>query len=142
MAVGAVVAELFAVAPAERSSAQAGVGHIVGNIDGVSQDGEQTYISGWACQQGQSASIMAQVFMDDPSGDASKKTLIAHAWANLENGPGVDKACRDSEGGAHRFLILMPPDIWTNTSDRKLYVHGIRVVNGVPMTRSPDRAQS
>jgi hypothetical protein len=127
----AVAAGLLFLVLTASSSAQAGVGHIIGNIDGISHDGEQTYISGWACQQGQSASIMVQVFTDDSTGDPGKRTLVVPAWANLESEPAVDKVCHDAEGGAHRFLILMPPDLFAH-GDKKLYVHGIRVVNGVP----------
>jgi len=127
----AFIVGLFFLVLVPSSAAQAGVGHIIGNIDGISYDGEQTYISGWACQQGQSASITVQVFTDGSTGDPDKRILVVPAWANLENEPAVDKVCHDAEGGAHRFLILMPPDLFAHGSDRKLYVHGIRIVEGV-----------
>jgi hypothetical protein len=56
------------------------VGRIVGNLDGISQDGEQSYLSGWACQQGQKASILVHVFADSAT-DPSKK---AFEWWRAE----------------------------------------------------------
>jgi hypothetical protein len=28
------------------------VGHVIGRIDGISHDGDQYFVTGWACQQG------------------------------------------------------------------------------------------
>jgi hypothetical protein len=67
--VAAVVAVLlnFSLAPFEATAqnSRAGVAsNIVGNIDGIGHDGEQAFLSGWACQQGQKKSISVKVYAD------------------------------------------------------------------------------
>jgi hypothetical protein len=51
-AVLALAASAYSLSPPRDASAQASVGRIVDNIDGVGHDGAQLYIAGWACQQG------------------------------------------------------------------------------------------
>jgi hypothetical protein len=98
------------------------VGRIVGNLDGISQDGDHFYISGWACQQGQKKSIAVHVF------DAPKNTFIVVQWADLYNESKVADMCQDHRG-KHRFVILLP---YGYGADSKLDVRGIRAVDGVP----------
>src|SRR5258708_38457358 len=50
--------------PAKRPGTQATVGHVIGNIDGIGYDGDQAYVSGWACQQGQKKSVAVGIFVD------------------------------------------------------------------------------
>jgi hypothetical protein len=104
----------------------AGVGRIVGNIDGISQDGDHFFISGWACQQGQRKSIAVHVFGEDLK-QPSKRTLLLVQFANLYSEPAVGQACRD-HNGEHRFMILLP---YGYGPQSKIWVHGIRVVEGV-----------
>jgi hypothetical protein len=105
------------------SAAAQGVGHIVGRIDGISQDGEQYFASGWACQQGQKASILVHVFADD-----AKHSFVIAGKANLESDGSVGQACQDRQGGKHRFFISLPAG---HGRERSLFVNGIRVVDGV-----------
>ena len=86
----------------------------------------------WACQQGQNVPITVHIYAEGPSSDPSKKTLVTAGLANLDNEPAVDQACRDHSGGGHRFLILLPPELFAHSGDKKLDVHGIRVLDGVP----------
>jgi hypothetical protein len=103
------------------------VGRIVGNIDGISFDGDQAFLSGWACQQGQKASILAHVFTGSAT-DPSKATFVVAGKANVYSEPAVAQACRDNAGGKHRFLIVLP---FGHGQESTFFVHGIRVVDGV-----------
>ena len=108
------------------------VGQVIGNIDGVAQDGDQSYISGWACQQGQKKSITVAIFADHSAYDTQKGTFIMNGIANLDSEPAVGQACQDRDGGKHRFVIELPAALLAKSRDTKLYLHGGRVVNGVP----------
>jgi hypothetical protein len=119
--VAAVLA--YSAAPAQSPR----VGRIIGNIDGISQDGDHFFISGWACQQGQKKSIAVHVFGEDPK-DPAKRTFLLAETADLYSEPAVAKACQDHANGRHRFLIALP---YGYGADGKFYVHGIRVVDGV-----------
>ena len=102
------------------------VGRIVGHLDGVSRDGDHFFISGWACQQGQHRSIAVHVYGEDPK-DPSKRALLIVQFANLHNEPTVAQACQDRDSN-HRFVILLPHGYGP---DSRIYVHGIRLVDGV-----------
>jgi hypothetical protein len=112
-----------AVLSSAASPAAQGVGRIVGKIDGISQDGEQYFVSGWACQQGQKASILVHVFADD-----AKHSFVIAGKANLESDGSVGQACQDRQGGKHRFFISLPAG---HGRERSFFVNGIRVVDGV-----------
>jgi hypothetical protein len=105
---------------------------IVGNIDGINQDGARTYIAGWACQRGQNASIAVHVYAGNSAGDPSQRTLVVAGQANRASEPAIDESCRDHDGGHHRFLILLPPQFVADSENARLYVHGIRVMDSVP----------
>ena len=68
-------------------------GPVIGNIDGVARDGEQTFISGWACQQGQKKSIVVAVFVDRSAYDTPKGSFVLNGFANLDSEPAVAQAC-------------------------------------------------
>jgi hypothetical protein len=101
------------------------VGRIVGNIDGISHDGEQFFIAGWACQQGRSESIQLHVFAGT---DPVKRVFLTAHKANFYSEAAVNQSCQDLRGGKHRFLVALP---FGYGFESKLFVHGIRVVNGV-----------
>lgn len=121
-----LIAGLLCLSPAVLEAAPPNVGHIIGNLDGVSQDGDHFFISGWACQQGQKKSIAVHVYGDDLK-DPSKKDLLIVQFANLYSEPAIGDTCQD-HAGRHRFVILLP---YGYGPDSKLDVHGIRVVDGV-----------
>jgi hypothetical protein len=120
----AIAADGIAAKPAGGAPAH---GHIVGNIDGISQDGDHYFISGWACQQGQTKSLAVHVYAEDPK-DRAKRTLIIVQYANLFNEPTIGQACRDPASGKHRFVIMLPHGYGPQST---IYVHGIHVVDGV-----------
>ncbi len=105
-------------------------GHIIGAIDGVSHDGNQTFLSGWACQEGQPQSIVVAVFLDRSAFDTPKGRFVMNGLANLDSEPSINRTCGDVADGKHRFVIDVsdPPF----AADRKLYLHGGRVVGNVP----------
>ena len=119
----------FAAFPYTESRAQnPRVGRIVGNLDGISHDGEQSYITGWACQQGQKESILIHIYAAE-AGDPSKRVFVTANKANFDSEPAVNRDCQDQDGGKHRFLAALP---FGYGEKNTLFVNGIRVVNGVP----------
>jgi hypothetical protein len=103
-------------------------GRIVGEIDGISQDAGQYFLSGWACQQGHKESIDIHVYAASPAKSA-KRMFVTANHANFQSEPAVNRACHDAAGGQHRFLVALP----LGYTEQNLYdVHGIRVVDGVP----------
>src|SRR5215467_7276795 len=79
-----IISEL---ASSDAIAQNARVGQVIGNIDGVARDGDQTYISGWACQQGQKKSINVAIFTDHSAYDTPKGTFIMNGIANLDSEP-------------------------------------------------------
>jgi hypothetical protein len=57
--------------------------------------------------------------------------LIVIGWANFYSEPEVNRLCQDTNGGQYRFLIALPAGSELKAEQGKLYVHGIRIVNGV-----------
>ena len=103
-------------------------GRIVGRIDGISRDGEQVFLSGWACQQGRTDSIDIHIYAA-AAGAPTRKVFVTASHANFDSEPAVERACHDGAGGKHRFLVALP----FGDTARDLYdVHGIRIVAGVP----------
>lgn len=115
-------------ASAQTSNSTSPPGRIVGNIDAIAYDGEQGYISGWACQQGRKDSILIHVY-GAPASDPAKRVFLAADRANFASEPAVNRACQDGADGAHRFFAALPFGV---PPDERLFVHGIRVVDGVP----------
>ncbi len=103
--VSAVVAVVlsFSLVPSEATAQNPHVGRIVGNIDGISQDGEQFFIAGWACRQGQKKSIAVRIFADP-----TRSAFLTAGMANLYSEPAIAQACQDRAGGNHRFFIVLP----------------------------------
>jgi len=98
----------------------------MGNMDGISHDGEQFFIAGWACQQGRSESIQLHILA---GADPSKKVFLTAHKANSYSEPAVNRACQEPQpGGKHRFLAALP---FGYGFDSKFFVHGIRVEHGV-----------
>jgi hypothetical protein len=113
----------------EALAQKATVGRIVGHIDGIGQDGDHYFLLGWACQQGQSKSISVQLFGTKTTNGVSKEGPLWAEAANLFSEAGVGEVCRDTEGGKHRFILVLP---YGYGPESKPVVHGIRVVDGVP----------
>jgi hypothetical protein len=122
----------FLLASSEASGQNSRPGRIIGHIDGISHDGDQYFISGWACQQGRSDSIQLHVYVDRSAYGTPPGTLAVIGWANFDNEPAVSQACQDRANGQHRFFVALPPGAERQAEQGKLFVHGIRVVDGVP----------
>lgn len=121
---------MFAMLASHEAAAQnAQPGRIVGHIDGISQDADRCFLLGWACQLGQNKSIAVQLFTEKLENGLSKQGPLFAETANLFSEPGVAQACRDSGGGKHRFIVVLP---YGYGPESNLSIHGIRVVNGVP----------
>jgi hypothetical protein len=111
------------------SPAQITPGRIVGNIDGITKDTEQFFVSGWACQQRRKDSIRIQIFVHPANSEPGKVVFLTANQANFDSEPAVNRACQDQQGGKHRFFAVLPLSYHDPDA---LAIHGIRVVDGVP----------
>jgi hypothetical protein len=118
--------------PVQNSGAFSGAGPVIGHIDGIRPEGDQYYVSGWACQQGNKDSINVHIYADHSAYDTLVGgTFVLSDKADLESGPAVSQACRDQEGSKHRFKIALPNEVLKTYQGKKLYVHGIGIVGDV-----------
>lgn len=111
-----------------------GVGHIVGNIDGIAVDAGGAHIKGWACQQGRPESITVHIYANESGSEAAKGIFALAGRADLGEEPALDQACKDTQGRKHRFDIPLPGSILVKLHGMRLFVHGIRVVGNVENT--------
>src|SRR3984893_14619918 len=93
-----MIAALLVPAPAALAAAPPRP--VAGWIDAIRYIGDQYYVFGWACQQGNRGAIDITVFGD--------KAPVVIGKADMENEPAVDRACGDADGGKHRFKIERP----------------------------------
>src|ERR1700730_18851350 len=80
-------------------------GLVTGVIDGVAFEGDQFYVHGWACQEGNRGSIAINIYASHEAGGTPPGTYVMAGTANLDNEPAVDRECRDANGGKHRFRV-------------------------------------
>jgi hypothetical protein len=113
------------------AAAFAAPGQVIGTIDGIAYDGDQAFIIGWACQQGRSESISINVYVDRSAYDTPRGTLALDNKADFDSEPAINQACQDHGNGKHRFLVELPSEVARKGEAGKLFVHGIRAVNGV-----------
>src|ERR1700730_4111851 len=106
-------------------------GLVTGVIDGVRLEGDQSYVSGWACQQGNSGSIEVHIYADHSAYEKPAGTFVTAGKADLENEPAVNHECQDTKGGKHRFHIGLPNQLMRTFQKRKLYAHGIAIAGNV-----------
>ena len=114
-------------APAQNSGAP----RVVTHIDGVFFEGEQPFVLGWACQQGNKDSIDIRIYADRAPHDSPPGTLVLVGRADYESDPGVTNACQDHEG-KHRFRLPLPAPMFAKDRGRKLYAEGIPVRGAIP----------
>ncbi len=130
LAFAAITAGLLLVSSAARGqSSHAGL--VTGVIDGVAFEGDQYYVHGWACQEGQRAPIGVNLYANHPAGGTPSGTYVMAGTANLDNEPAVDRECHDANGGKHRFRIALPNQLLRTFQARKLFIHGIALVGNV-----------
>jgi hypothetical protein len=99
----------------------AGVSAVRGYIEGVHNDGYDSYLQGWACQTYDNRSIEVQVWA---GGAANTGTRIAIGVANQTSGSSISNECSNS-GTQHRFSVLLPPSERVQHAGQTIYVHGI-----------------
>jgi hypothetical protein len=106
-------------------------GPVTGVIDGVQFQGDQYYVSGWACQEGQRGSIQVHLYAGHPAGGNPPGTFMTAGTADLPNEPAVDHECHDANGGKHRFRIPLSNQLLRTMQQKKLYAHGIAIAGNV-----------
>jgi len=102
---------------------QALAGPVTGVIDAVQYHDGQYYVTGWACQMGQRGSIDVTV----SAGAAPPGKFVIAGNANLASEPAVDRECRDTNDGKHRFSVVLPNQLLRTFQRKKLYLHGIAI---------------
>lgn len=127
----ACAAGLLLSAVACSSAAAANAGAVTGVIDAVRYEGDQYYVFGWACQQGNRASIAVHIYAGGAAGGKPPGTFVTPGTADLPNEPAVDHECRDGNGGKHRFKIALPNQLLRTFQNKKLWAHGIAVAGNV-----------
>jgi hypothetical protein len=110
---------------------QAHAGPVIGVIDSVRYEGDQYYVFGWACQQGNRASIAVHIYAGHPAGGSPPGTFVTPGKADLDNEPAVDRECHDANGGKHRFKIALPNQLLRTVQKKGLFAHGIAVAGNV-----------
>jgi hypothetical protein len=106
-------------------------GSVTGVIDGVAFEGDQYYVHGWACQEGNRGSIGINIYADHPAGGKPPGTYAMAGTADLNNEPAVDRACRDANGGRHRFRVALPNQLLRTFQRKKLFVHRRAWTHGI-----------
>src|SRR5580692_12582322 len=71
-------------------------GPVTGVIDAVAFEGDQYYVHGWACQEGQRGSIDVHLYAGGFAGGQPPGTFVLDGPANLPNEPAVDHECHDA----------------------------------------------
>ena len=128
LAVGGI--DLAVCSPATQAQSSH-AGPVTGVIDGVAFEGDQYYVHGWACQEGQRGSIAVHIYAGHSAYDKPPGTFVTGDTANLSNEPAVDHECHDANGGKHRFRIPLPNQLLRTFQNKKLYAHGIAVAGNV-----------
>jgi hypothetical protein len=95
---------------------------VTGNIEGVSQQGNDYYLNGWACAKTQPGSIEVQVFAGGPPGGGG--TFVVSAMANQSSDGGIAAAC-NSTGSSYRFSILLSVSVRLQFGTQPIYVRGM-----------------
>lgn len=88
---------------------------MVAHVDGVFREGAQLFVLGWACQQGNIASVDVKIYADAP-----KRTFVLAGRADSESDAGVANVCQD-RAGRHRFKLPLPRDMSATGQPGKLH---------------------
>ena len=106
-------------------------GPVTGVIDDVRFEGDQYYVFGWACQQGNRGAIEVHLYAGHPAGGTPPGAFVLGGKADLANEPAVDHECQDAAGGKHRFKIALPNQLMRTFQKKSLFAHGIGLVGNV-----------
>jgi hypothetical protein len=122
---------IFAALASLAAGQNAHPGPVTGVIDAVRFEGDQFYVFGWACQEGNRGSIDVHVYANHSSGDKPPGTFVTAGTANLNDEAAVDRECHDANGGKHRFKIALTNQLMRTFAGKKLYAHGIAITGNV-----------
>jgi hypothetical protein len=73
-------------------------GPVTGVIDAIRYEGDQYFVFGWACQQGNRGSIDVHLYARHAAGAGG--SFVLGGRADIANEPAVDRECRDGRGQA------------------------------------------
>lgn len=121
----------FVLAPSPVRGQNSHPGPVTGVIDAVAFEGDQYYVHGWACQEGQRGSIGINIYANHPAGGKPAGTYVMAGTADLVNEPAVDRECHDANGGKHRFRVALPNQLLRTFQGKKLFIHGIALAGNV-----------
>jgi hypothetical protein len=127
-----LIASFFLSIPPCAAAGAPPVRAVTGVIDAVRYEGNQFYVFGWACQQGNRSSIDVHIYAGHAAGGTPAGTFVTGGKADLANEPAVDRECRDANSGKHRFRIALPNQLLRSFQRKSLFAHGIAVVGNVP----------
>jgi hypothetical protein len=95
---------------------------ITGWISGVSVQGQNAFVSGWACAKTHSGSIGIHMYVGGAAGGGGAMALAA--TANQPTGPDVAAAC-NSTGTNYGFSVQIPQWVMDQYPNQPIYIHGI-----------------
>jgi hypothetical protein len=81
------------------AAAAPNAGPVIGVIDSVRYDTDRYYVVGWACQQGNRASIAVHLYAGGAAGGKPPGTFVTPGTADLPDESAVDHECHDADGG-------------------------------------------
>jgi hypothetical protein len=116
----------------QTESRSPGTGRVLAHIDGIGYEGEQPFVSGWACQQGSKESIEVRIYVDQSADGAPKGTLVAAGRADGDSEVSINQACQDNEGGKHRIKLELPRPMFAKGRDIKVFAEGIAAKGAIP----------
>jgi hypothetical protein len=116
-------------APVDRS--------VGGWFSGISQQGSEYYLYGWACAKTYPGSIDLHVYVGGPAGGGG--TYVLTGTANAPSEPGVAQAC-NTTGANFRFWLQIPPWIIQQYPAQPIHVYGISPYGlpNLPLNRAGD----
>lgn len=94
---------------------------ITGFIEGISQQGSNYFLYGWACAKTYPGSIDVHVYVGGPAGGG---TFAFSGTANLVSDTGIAAAC-NSTGSNYRFWLQIPQSVMAEYGGQRIWVHGI-----------------
>jgi hypothetical protein len=94
---------------------------ITGWVSGITVQGSNFYLYGWACAKTYPYSIDVHVYVGGPSGSG---TFAFSGTANQWSEPAVAEAC-NSTGANYRYSLQIPSPVVQQYAGQPIYVHGI-----------------
>ena len=106
-------------------------GEITGLVS-LSLESGRYFLTGWACQQAENDSIRVHIYTEHSAYDKPSGKFVLAGDADVTSEQEVAARCHCSTAGKHRFKIELPEELLASEGGKPLFVHGIRVSNGVP----------